>query len=864
MIFPLLIAAAVCAAPARAAQAAPGPLQVASPDWRDQFIYFVMTDRFNDGDKNNDDQGRGEFNPKDGNFYSGGDLKGLREKLGYVRDLGATAVWITPPVANVWYDPTMKMAGYHGYWAENFKKVDAHLGTLADYQDLSRALHGRGMYLIQDVVANHTGDFFSYAGAYDPDHVEKNFALRDGIVPARPTQYPFSLDDARDPAQRAAAIYHWTPDVTDYNDEKQRLTYQVSSLDDLNTENPVVREALRDSYGYWLKNAGVDGFRFDTVPYVEHDFYNDFLYSASTSSPGMAVLAKSLGKDDFLTYGEVWSNGSPFSDVEEGTLESYLGSAQKPELGAVLNFPLVVDLRAVFAKAAPAAQLVYRLDGLNRHLRGGRAAINLVDNQDMARFLAEGSEAGLAQALAVVFTIPGVPLVYAGTEQGFRETRASMFAAGWGSGGRDHFDEDAPFYRLVKELAALRRREPVFRRGTLTALGGEAAGPGALAYRLDLGTERALAVFNSSDEEAALAGLDAGLTPGAELDVLFARGVDARKVSAGADGKLSLLLPPRAILILKLSGKTSPSAAAAGAISVDGFADKPTLSGRATVTGAARGVSDVSLVIDGRAARAIPAKLGSDGRWSAEFDASTLIDGEHSFLAMSGSTPPLFSESHPFPVSVPWTLTKEFVDPVGDDRGPSGKYVYPTSAGFEGRADIEKLSLYRRGAGAKLVIKMARGLSRAWNPPFGFDHVCFHVFISFPELAARGQGAAELPRLHARMPGGAKWNDAVFLGGWKVALYSAQGATAAAFGPQVQPAPAVTTDPAAGTVSLTFGLDAFPGVTSFDGARFYVTTWDYDGVEGTPRPLAPKPADFVFGGGAPDEPLVMDDAPLFP
>ncbi len=857
----LAVLAGVLAGP-RLAAAETGLLQAASPDWRDQVVYFVMTDRFMDGDKSNDDQGRGEFDPKDGNLYSGGDLAGVRQKLDYIQDLGATAVWITPPVANVWYDPAMKMAGYHGYWAENFKKVDAHMGTLDDYRRLSIELHRRGMYLIQDIVVNHTGDFFRYDGPYDPKDVTRNFALKTGMVPPRPTQRPFDMDDARDPAQRAAAIYHWTPDVTDYNDPAQRLTYQVSSLDDLNTENPAVREALRDSYGYWISTVGVDGFRFDTVPYVEHAFYNDFIESRSSSAPGVGVLARRLGKDDFLTFGEVWSNGSAFSDREEKELASYLGTASQPELGAVLNFPLVVDLRAVFAKGAPADLLRYRLDGINRHFRGGRAAVNFVDNQDMARFLAEGSEPGLIQALTVVFTIPGIPLVYAGTEQGFRETRGSMFAAGWGSGGRDHFDPGHPLYKTIQELAGLRRREPVFRRGRLTPLWGAAAGPGPLAYRLDGEGERALVLINSADEESLLAGLDTGLRPGALLDVLFSRGLPPRRLQVGEGGRLSLRLPARAVLVLKASGKSEPVAAVRGRITVDGFADKTVLTGTTTIRGSSEGVDGVSLVVDGRASRAVRARMEADGRWAAGLDAAALADGEHSLLAVSGSLAPPFSPPRPFSVSVPWTLEKKMEDPVGDDRGPSGAYSYPTSAGFQGRADIESVALYRRGAGAKLVIKMAHGLSDAWNPPFGFDHVCFDVYIHFPGLAPAG--AADLPRLHARMPGGEKWNYAAFLGGWKVALYGADGATRDAFGPQVQPAPAVVADKAEGTVTVAFDLDAFKGVSSFDGARFYVATWDYDGVEGTLRALAPKPGDFVFGGGLPGDPRVMDDTPLFP
>jgi len=135
--------------------------------------------------------------------------------------------------------------------------------------------------------------------------------------------------------------------------------------------------------------------------------------------------------------------------------------------------------------------------------------------------------------------------------------------------------------------------------------------------------------------------------------------------------------------------------------------------------------------------------------------------------------------------------------------------------------------------------------------------------MSFPGLADAA-GAVDLPRLNARMPHDAAWHYAAFLGGWKVALYSASGATKDAFGAQVSPPPAVSADKAKGEVTITFDPAAFSGVSTFDGARFYITTWDYDGVEGTLRPLAPQPGDFVFGGGSASDPRVMDDTPLFP
>ncbi len=128
---------------AAVAQAAPaGKRHVPSPDWRDQIIYFVVTDRFADGDPRNNDQGAGEYDPAREGRYNGGDLAGLTRHLPYIRGLGATALWITPPVANQWTDPIGGYTGYHGYWAEHFKRVDKHLGTLADYRRLATTLHG--------------------------------------------------------------------------------------------------------------------------------------------------------------------------------------------------------------------------------------------------------------------------------------------------------------------------------------------------------------------------------------------------------------------------------------------------------------------------------------------------------------------------------------------------------------------------------------------------------------------------------------------------------------------------------------------------------------------------------------------------
>ena len=286
-------------------------LHVPSPEWQDQIIYLLMIDRFADGEPGNNDQGVQVYDPSKESHYSGGDLNGVVDKLDYIQNLGVTAVWTTPHVANQWWDPLVNYSGYHGYWARDFKSVDEHYGTLADYQTLSSELHHKGMYLIQDVVVNHTGNFFTYQGEYDASDVSKNFVLNEQSLPgSAPSQYPFNLNDVNNPEHRDAAIYNWTPNIQNFSLKKQETTYQTADLDDINTQNPVVRKALKDSFGYWIKEAGVDAVRIDTAKYVEKEFYEDFLHAPD----GLNAVAKSTGRDNFLSFGEINQTSAPLSD----------------------------------------------------------------------------------------------------------------------------------------------------------------------------------------------------------------------------------------------------------------------------------------------------------------------------------------------------------------------------------------------------------------------------------------------------------------------------------------------------------------------------------------------------------------------
>jgi glycosidase len=529
-------------------------------DWRDEIVYFLMIDRFDDGDPGNNDQGRGEYDPADGRKFSGGDLAGVRRRLDYIRGLGATAIWITPPVANQWWSPKSQFGGYHGYWAADFKAVDAHFGSLDDYRTLSRALREREMKLIQDIVVNHTGDYFGYDGGYDPADPTRFYARReqvDGRVAPAPA--PFGRNDPRDPAQRAEAIYHWTPAVRDYTDPLQERTWQMADLDDLNTETPAVRRALRDSYGFWIREVGVDAFRVDTAFYVPPEFFRDFLYSQDPQAPGAMPLAQALGRPPFFAFGEGFAIDKPFENAAARKIEAYARDARGPLLPAMINFPLYATLGDVFARGHAPAELAHRIETTMQVHADPWRMPTFVDNHDVDRFLAGGNEAGLRQALLAIMTLPGIPTIYYGTEQGLREQRSALFAGGFGAGGSERFDTDTPLYRDIARMAALRKAHAALRRGTPRVLAANAAAPGAVAWRTDdirndnskhgPDEDSLLIAMNTAEHPTLLDNIDSGFAPGTALLPRFALDGAAPELRTDALGRLTLTLPPRSGLV---------------------------------------------------------------------------------------------------------------------------------------------------------------------------------------------------------------------------------------------------------------------------------------------------------------------------
>ena len=824
-------------------------LHVDSPDWRVQVIYMLLIDRFDDGDASNNDQGHGEHDPARATHFSGGDLQGVIDRIDYLQSMGVTALWVSPPVENQWWSSLYQATGWHGYWATNFRKIDPHFGTLDDYKRLSHELHSNGMYLIQDIVANHTANWFTYDGEYDPEDTAKNFRLLepDSHQPA-PTQPPFHMIDRLNPEHFEADIYHWTPSISDYGDLERRTTWQLGALADINTENPVVIRELKDTYKYWMDEVGVDGYRIDTIIYVPFEFWHRW----SRDDDGIYAHARAIGKDHFLTFGETFLLSDPFDDAGEREIIDLMVRDGKEGVNSMLGFPLYQEINRVFGQGQPPRQLEYRLDRFMDMYPDPYVIPNFVDNHDTPRFLATGHVAALKQALAMVFTIPGIPIIYQGTEQGLPETRMAMYEGGHRN-REGSFDADSDLFVYLQQLSELRRSNPLMTRGTLEVLASETAGPGLLAYRRDYQGDQAVVLFNTADHSILMDRIDVGAEPGTIFDPLFTERFES-DIVADDSGRLSLTLPGRSIAV---SRPTERRVASVEVESIDlrvdpigsdsVFVRDFELSGSVNQAGA-----DLQLLINGNADRRRDFMANENGRWTVTVpvrDLGRRASYAQIFARESGElSAPIHYTSNVEDAAI--AVQKD--DPPDDAHGPTGAYVSPLQQESRRQREIESVRIRSAGGGLELTLTMAE-VTDVWLPPNGFDNVVVTTFIDLPGM----EGARELPLLDANMPDDLTWDLAHFATGWISYAYRATGASADREGEKLGTSPEAIGDSKTRTIRMFYDGDRF-GVDDWSGARFYVTTWDTTG-EGVYVDFQPEPSEWFFSGGSPGDPKVMDD-----
>ncbi|MGJ8679306.1 alpha-amylase family glycosyl hydrolase [Paraglaciecola sp.] len=837
-------------------------LHVPSPDWRDQIVYFLMIDRFADGDPTNNDQGANVYDPAKESHYSGGDLKGVVQQLDYIQNLGATAVWTTPHVAHQWWDPLVNYTGYHGYWARNFKQVDEHYGELNDYQTLSSELHKRDMYLIQDVVVNHTGNYFSYPDDYDASNVQRHVQRNKNSLPTTaPTQFPFSQNDPTNPAHLSANIFNWTPDIADFSDPRQETTFQTAGLDDLNTQNPVVRDALKESFGFWIKQAGVDAVRIDTAKYVEKKFYEDFLHGPN----GLNQIAKSTGRKDFLSFGEIFNTSNPLKDNGEMKLKEYVSNAHQKRLSSAIGFPLYKEISRVFAGGAPTAYLSYRLNAQMQHFSNPYLVSNFIDNHDVERFLASGNIDGFKQAYALMMTVPGIPTIYQGDEQSFRHSRQAMFAGGYLT-DVDQFNQQSEMYKFIQKMANIRKAHKVFSRGSLQIIQDNSAGAGVLVYRREYQGKSAYVLFNTAKQPVLLNGLTTEYVnyDGSHSAQLLLSHNLPNGLNVDENGQVTTVLPAQSFAIFGGdSGKPIKSNQEGSDFSVNDLQPEYLDQSEAFITGTSRFKSAQLLrVIDGKVGQAKTFNTDSNGGWKVEIPVSDL--GKHK------RTIELYSEKHNKASTLLSYISQfsniqdsgERLDPKGDDHGLSGRYTRPLEQSFGCQMDMLKAEAKAAGSVLEIALDMC-DVSTLWSPANGFDHVSFNIFFSLNAkqklgLHGKANGAKQaLPIIGGVFPDNKKWDLAHVAFGWGNYLYLSTNADVNQEGDKPGLAPDIRVDKKNNRIHFTY-LGNNLGINDWSKVSIYITTWDKSG-EGNYRDLSPSNDIWSFGGATSTAPKILDD-----
>ena len=323
-------------------------------NWKEQIIYFVLIDRFNDGDKNNN------FNvdKNDPKGFHGGDIQGVIDKTDYLKSLGVTAVWLSPVFENR-EDKFYDYSAYHGYWVKDFFKVDKHFGTMEKLRELSDKLHSNGMYLILDMIVNHID--------YDSDFVKTH-----------------------------PDWFHSYPSIINWDDQFQLENYKVTGLPDFAQENKDVKKFLFDMSKFWIDNINPDGFRLDAVKHVPISFWKEY----------NEEIRKYAGKD-FLLLGEIL-HGDP------NYCKKYFNNGT---FGSLFDFPLYYTMIEVFANGKSAKQLGLRLYD-DRKYNHPDMISPILDNHDVPRFITtcNGDINKMKMALSTMLTVRGIPTLYYGTE----------------------------------------------------------------------------------------------------------------------------------------------------------------------------------------------------------------------------------------------------------------------------------------------------------------------------------------------------------------------------------------------------------------------------------------------------------------
>jgi glycosidase len=674
MLLSIMLAVTLPAAPTTAGGKDSGPSTPAAPHSlrapvTDETFYFVMADRFANGDASNDRGGLGDnplvsgFDPTRTGFYNGGDLKGLLAQIDYIRGMGTSAIWLTPSFKN---KPVQledgPSAGYHGYWITDFTQIDPHLGSNNDLRALVDAAHARGMKVYFDIITNHTADVIGYEQGARTTYVAKDavpyrtaagapfddrdFAGTAGFPSLNPgTSFPYT--PVLEPAERELKVPGWLNDVTLYHNRgdttftgENSLYGDFFGLDDLFTEQPRVVDGMIDIYQGWIGDFGIDGFRIDTMKHVNDEFWQRF-------GPEVLRYAHRQGKSEFFMFGEVYDTSRAFTSQ----------FTTRDQMQAVLDFPFQEAARNFASRGQPTDQLatlfldddwytdadsnVYQLPTfLGNHDMGRIGSFVQADNPG-----ADDMELLTRDRLAheLMYLSRGNPVVYYGDEQGFtgpggdQSARQTMFASQVpaylddnligtdATHGQDNFVTTHPLYQSISRLAALTRAHPALRDGAHQHRYAT-DGPGIYAFsRIGRTEQREYVVATNNSEQPQTAEVPTYLARHT-FSKVYGSGPD--RVRTDGERMLTLTVPPLSTVVYQSAGRL-PQSKAAPAVSLAAPVPAAETPGRMRVAADVAGSSFNEVTFYARAGNGRWEPIGTDDTapYRVFHDVSALASG---------------------------------------------------------------------------------------------------------------------------------------------------------------------------------------------------------------------------------------------
>ncbi|MCK4259000.1 MAG: alpha amylase C-terminal domain-containing protein [Halanaerobiales bacterium] len=456
-------------------------------DFKGEVIYQIMIDRFYDGDtsNNNPSKAPGLYDSTMSNWkmYWGGDLKGITQKIPYLSDLGITALWITPVHDNIdvaAYYNGQANAGYHGYWARDFKKIDEHFGTWTDFDQMIQTAHNYGIKVLVDYAPNHT----SPTDINDPNFAERGALYYNGV----------KWDDRY---YDSHGYWHHDGGITNWDDRFEAQYKNLADLADLAQEHSTIDSYLKEA-ATDLVNHGVDGFRIDAIKHM-------------TMGWQLSLTDHIINLKDVYMTGEWYLGG-----YGDALYDDNVKFANRTGI-APLDFYLNKAMRDVFAYNSSFTVLNNAIVKTGQDYKWANDLPVFLDNHDMARFLSINSDyTRLHQALAFVLTCRGIPLIYYGTEQ-YLHDDTSGGGDPWNRPMMNNWNQNSTAYNVIKNLSSLRQSQPAIQYGDMTQ---KWINDNVYIYQRKFFNDVVLVAINKNSSSTYVSGLYTDLASGTYNDYL--------------------------------------------------------------------------------------------------------------------------------------------------------------------------------------------------------------------------------------------------------------------------------------------------------------------------------------------------------